>query len=447
MKEETQKKKHWKIFFFLSLPILIYFSLPNELSESAKRVCAIFSFSVLFWSFELIPLFSTSLWIVLALSFFFFPTNPTDVNIFFQNFANPLILLFLGGFVLASAIRKYGIDEIILTKILNVIGSSSRLILASILFLSAFFSMWISNTASAAMVLTLCKPIFRELSKEDPLNKAILLSIALGCNIGGIGTPIGTPPNAIALGLLQNLKIEIYFLQWMMITIPFILVILGLSYPLLLYFYPPKKKNIHIQIKKYPKLTLEGKKVAAIAFCMIALWLTKPFHGISESWIALAGVGLFTALDLITIEDLQLINWDILILMWGGLALGVGITKSQILTPYISELSALPDFFILALFCILALALSTFISNTATANILLPFAIAVASIKTAYISIPIAICCSLAMSLPVSTPPNALVFASDILEQRDFYKTGTLIAIIGLLLLLGGYSLFTTLQA
>ena len=440
MKEETQKK-YWKTFFFLIIPILIYFILPNDFSESAKRIVAIFSFSVIFWAFEIIPLFSTSLWIVLALSFFFFPSDPKETNLFFQNFANPLILLFLGGFVLAAAIRKYAIDEIILAKILNIVGSSTRLILASVLIISAFFSMWISNTASAAMILTLCKPIFRELSKEDPFNKAILLSIAFGCNIGGIGTPIGTPPNAIALGLLQNFGIEIHFFQWMMMTVPFVIVILGLIYLLLLYFYPPKKRTIKIKIKKYPPLTPEGKKVALIALGMIIFWLCKPLHGISESWVALSGMGFLTALNLITLDDLQLINWDILILMWGGLALGVGIEKSQLLTPFIPQLTALPDFFILASFCVFAIILSSFISNTASANILLPFAIAIASFKTIYIAIPIAVSCSLAMALPVSTPPNALVFSSEILEQKDFYKTGILIGILSLLLVLTTYSL------
>ena len=127
--------------------------------------------------------------------------------------------------------------------------------------------------------------------------------------------------------------------------------------------------------------------------------------------------------------------------MWGGLALGVGIEKSQLLTPFIPQLTALPDFFILASFCVFAIILSSFISNTASANILLPFAIAIASFKTIYIAIPIAVSCSLAMALPVSTPPNALVFSSEILEQKDFYKTGILIGILSLLLVLTTYSL------
>lgn len=424
----------WRFYLFLLITVLAYFVVPNTVPPLGRGLIAIFVFGFLFWVFEVIPLYATSLWIVLLLTLVF-----SDYTLFFTGFANPLIFLFLGGLVLASAIRKHNIDEFLLMKMMKTVGTNPYAILGCALFMSAFFSMWVSNTAAAAMMLPLYQPLLQQLAKSDPLRKSLPLSIACGCNIGGIGTPIGTPPNAIVIGILRETGTSVNFLDWMLMAIPLVIVILICVFFVLTLFFPPKKKEVLLELQKNVSLTVKGKKTCGIAFLMIFLWLTNSWHQISEAWIALAGVGVFASLRLITVEDLKKIDWDVLILMWGGLALGMGIEKSQILTPYLPYVGKFQDFFIIAVFSLAALFLSTFISNTAAANLLLPFAVQIASVEMSLIAIPVALACSFAMALPISTPPNALAYSYGALRSKDLYKTGSIIGIISLILVLIGF--------
>jgi len=430
----------WIPYVFLLLSLLVYFFLPEAVSLPNRRIIAIFVFAILFWAFEVIPLYVTSLWIVILLTLFFIPVSgKKEYSLFFSSFSNPLILLFFGGFVLAAAVRKHSCDEFLLTKILKLAGTNYYAILASLLFTSAFFSMWISNTAATAMMLALSRSLFEHVKEGDPIRKSLPLAIAFGANIGGMGTPIGTPPNAIALGMLKEYGGGFDFLKWMLMTLPLVLAILIFVFLLLSVFFVPKEKRILGLKTKVSALTKGGKKTLAVAGAMIVLWLTGPIHGISETWVALLGVAVFASFRLITLEDLKRIDWDILILMWGGLALGLGIEKSEILTPYLSHLSIYNEVVIIVILSLFAFFLSTFISNTAAANLLLPFAVAVASVSIYLIAIPVALSCSLAMALPVSTPPNALAYSLGSLKTSDMIKLGLPIGIFGLIIIFAGF--------
>lgn len=431
------KKRFW---FFLLIPLVLYLILPDSIPENGKRVISVFSFATIFWAFEVLPLWITSLWVVLSLSFLTVsPEGVRQYGLFFTSFSNPLILLFFGGFVLASTLRKHRVDEYILVRVLQLAGSNSYAILAATLSISAFFSMWISNTAAAAMVLALTKPLFQGLSKTDPMRKGLPLAIAFGCNIGGMGTPIGTPPNAIVLGILREVGIRIDFLSWMMMVVPLVVLILVFVFLLLICLFPPKEKKLSIYINTDLFLSKEAAYVGSVAGFMILLWLTEPFHGISESWVALLGVALLTSLRLSTLGDIKRIDWDILLLMCGGLALGTAIEKSEILISSLSVLSSYNDLIVIIGFCMVTLLLSTFLSNTATANLLLPFAAGISSVEASLIAIPVALTCSLGMSLPVSTPPNALAYSYGALKTMDFIKTGVTVGIGGLILILIGF--------
>ena len=201
--------------------------------------------------------------------------------------------------------------------------------------------------------------------------------------------------------------------------------------------FPPKIRVLSLPSTETAPLTSQGKKTAALAAILVALWLTSGWHHLPESSIALAGVGALASLGGIEANDLKRIDWDVLILMWGGLALGFAIEKSQI----VSQLSfgSLSEFSLIALFSIGALLLSTFISNTAAANLLLPVAIAIASIDTALIAIPVALSCSLAMSLPISTPPNAMAYNAGSVTTREMFKAGACIGVFSLILILLGF--------
>ena len=432
--------KKWLGLVCLIIACAVYFFLPQSIGFEGRSVLAVLTFAFFFWGFEITPLYSTSILIVVFLTFFFSLGSGGTETLFFSTFANPRILLFFGGFVLAAAVRKHQIDEIILSKVLTRVGSNSYMVLASIFVMGAFFSMWISNTASAAMMLALAKPLYDSLSEVDPMRKALPLSIAFSCNIGGMGTPIGTPPNAIAMGVLREFGVEVNFLNWIVMALPLVLIILCFAYLVIIFFFPAQAKSFKTTIQSDRKLSKEGVFVSLIALFMIVLWLTGSIHGISETWVALMGVGLFASFGLIETQDLKNIDWDVLILMWGGLALGSAIEKSGLLTSALPFLTYKEEFMVIAAFCVLAILLSTFISNTAAANLLMPFAVGIAIVDTRLIAIPVALCCSVAMILPVSTPPNALAYSWGAFSTKEIGKAGLTIACISLIVILIGFT-------
>jgi len=425
---------------------LTYFLLPDTIPEAGKRVAAVFVFAVFFWAFEIIPLFATSLLVVISLSFLL--TKPggvlglgkTGFHLFLVPFSSPVIMLFLGGFILAAAVRKHHVDAFLMKKVLSKLGQRSFTIFLGFLFMSAFFSMWISNTAATAMMLVLIKPILVYIEEDDPLRKGLVLAVAFGANIGGIGTPIGTPPNAIALGILSEHGIEIDFLRWMTLAIPLAIIVLAVAAVILYLFFRPKAKTIPYRIPENVTLSREGVSVLIIALFVILLWLTKPLHQIPEALVALLGVGLFAAFQLISTEDFKRINWDILVLMWGGLALGEGIHVSGMIDEFLElPFFAQHGFGLIAAFCILAVVLSSFISNTATANLLLPIAVSIATVDKSYLTITVALSCSLALAFPISTPPNAMAYATGTFRTNEMFRAGSVISIIGLILILLGF--------
>ncbi len=433
-------KKKLGTYFFLLFSLLVYLLLPEEIGEMAKRLLAIFTFAVLFWAFEVIDLYATSLSVVSLLSFFILgPSGQREYNVYFSSFASPVILLFFGGFVLAAAIRKHRLDEWLLFRILKFAGPRPRAILGAVLFSSGFLSFWISNTAAAAMVLALCAPLLGKLPRNDPLGKSLPLAVAFGCNIGGMGTPIGTPPNAIVLGILKEYGISVSFGEWMAMAVPLVLLLLLFIFLLLSCFFPSRLGRIPSFLKGNAPLTREAKMTAAVGSTMVILWLFGSSYGLAESWVALAGVCALGAFGLIKIEDLHSIDWHILLLMWGGLALGTGIENSQILSNHLSFFSGVPAFALIAGLSFLALFMSTFISNTATANLVLPFAVGVVSAEVSLAAIPVALCCSLAMSLPVSTPPNAIAYSWGTVRTKDMVGPGSAVGLCGFLLILAGF--------
>ncbi|MCC5832435.1 MAG: DASS family sodium-coupled anion symporter [Chlamydiales bacterium] len=451
MQEErvaTPFRKKESLFAALAIicSFITYFILPETIPEAGKRVAAIFVFAVFFWAFEIIPLYATSLLVVILLSFLL--TKPSGIlelgetgyQLFLVPFSSPVIMLFLGGFVLAAAGRKHHVDAFLMKKILSKLGQRTSVILLGFLFMSAFFSMWMSNTAATALMLMLVKPMLARVDADDPFRKGLVLATAFGANIGGMGTPIGTPPNAIALGILTEQGMHIDFISWMAFAVPLAFILLIITAACLYFFFRPKLKKIPYFIYEDPKFTGKGVSVLIIGLFMITMWLTKPLHGIPEALIALLGVGLFASFQLISNEDFRQINWDILVLIWGGLALGEGIQVSGMLDRFLQiPLVEQHDFWLIAAFCLLALILSTFISNTATANLLVPIAITVSSIDQSPLAITVALSCSLALAFPISTPPNAMAYGTGEFRTKEMFMSGATISVLGLILILIGF--------
>ncbi len=435
---EILVKKILPAILAIGCSLLAYFFVP-ELDDTSRKVLSVFIFAIFFWALEIIPLYATSLVIVVLLTFLL--TNlddPKSMPLFFTQFANPVIMLFLGGLVMAAAANKHGVDQFLMEKLLVKLGNRSSTLLTGFLCCSAFFSMWMSNTAAVAMMLTLSKPILDVLRPNDPLKKGMVIAIAFGANIGGIGTPIGTPPNAIAIGILREYGLNIDFLSWIIMALPLVILLLIIAVAIILFLFPPQEKTVSGIIPQKIRLTRQGLYVMLIAAAMILLWLTQPLHHIPESLIALSGVSAFALTQLISVHELRTIPWDILVLMWGGLALGEAIQMSN-LVDTIATFQGLNILTLTLIFSLTAFLLTSFISNTATANLLLPIAVSLDPLHQSFLPISTALACSFSFTFPISTPPNAMAYATGLITIKDMFKAGFLIGLIGLVLMLIGF--------
>ena len=430
----------------VAIAAAVYFLLPASCPEAARRTAFIFTLAALLWALEIVPLYATSMVVVLLEIFLLcrpdgvLGMDRSGYKVFLVPFASPIIILFFGGFVLAAAVSKYNLDRVIARRLLGFLGHNPLWIMLGIMGTTGFLSMWMSNTASTAMMIAMMRPLLQQLDSDDRYRVGLALSIAFAANIGGIGTPVGTPPNAIALGLLQDQGIYLSFLSWMLMAVPLAIIMLFVAAFILIKMYPSKHKRVTFDVTSGPGPSRGAKRVAFIAIFTVILWLTSGLHKIPESVVALLAAGIYAATRLLSKDDFKNIDWDILLLMWGGLALGTGMEISG-LTSWIVSLPILDQhgFWLVVMACVLAVLLSTFMSNTATANLLIPIVIAIPGENPVLLAITLALCCSSAMALPVSTPPNAIAFASQVVTGRDMLRAGALVSLVSVVIILAGF--------
>lgn len=435
-----------KPLLIVGLSAIVYMAAPDSMSESCRRSAAIFVFAALSWAFEVFPLYATSILVVfLQILFLAKPDGvlgmgSTGYEAFLLPFGSPVVILFFGGLMLAGALQKHGLDRMMAARLLTVFGKGSFAVMTGFMAITAFLSMWMSNTAATALMMAMIIPILRQIDEKDPFRIALTLAIPFAANVGGIGTPIGTPPNAIALGLLANKGIEVSFLQWMKLAVPLMLLILAMMAIILRFLFPPKKNTVEVTIEAPAEFSNKAKVVSVIALATVILWLTSEWHHMPSSLVALFAMGTLTACGAVTKNDFSLLDWDVLVLMWGGLSLGKGMEISG-LTQWVVGLPIFNQtgFVLVAVFCFLTVFVSTFMSNTATANLIVPLVMLLPGENQIVISVLVALCCSFAMALPISTPPNAIAFASRAISSRDMLKAGLLVSIVSIVIVLLGY--------
>ena len=377
--------------------------------------------------------------------------EPLPYKNIMATFADPVIMLFIGGFVLAIAAAKTGLDAQLAKVLLKPFGRKSENVLLGFLLITGLFSMFVSNTATAAMMLAFLTPVFKQLPPEGKGRIALAMSIPVAANLGGMGTPIGTPPNTIALKYLndpEGLNMGLGFGQWMLFMLPLVAVLLFISWILLWKLYPFTQKTIELNIEGGMKKGKNTWIVIVTFFVTVALWLTDSVTGINSYTVALIPFVVFAMTGIITKYDLEEINWSV-IWMAGGFALGYGLNASGLAENAVESIP-FGDFsplLILILSGIICYALSNFISNSATAALLMPILAVVCTAMgdkldiiggTPTVLIGVAVAASSAMVLPVSTPPNALAFSTNLIHQNDMVKVGLITGIISLLL---GYAL------
>ena len=463
MKNSKFSVKHCVLLPLLLLVSIVLFAMPTEwfgiegLTVVQQRTIALFVFAAFMWILEVVPAWATSIITMVLLIFTVsngqFAFLRTGENLgtlvsykdFMAQFASPTIMLFMGGFVLAIAATKVGLDVVLAKVLLAPFGKNPKTVLLGILLVVAVFSMFMSNTATAAMMLAFLAPVLKNLPADGKGRIGLALAIPIGANIGGIGTPIGTPPNVIALGYLkENLGIEIGFGDWCVRMVPFVIVMLLIAWFFLLMFFPFKAKEIKLEINADRKKDFHFWVVAATFVITIVLWLIpEKVTGLNSNEVALIPFAIFVATGVFSKNDFKEINWDVLWMVAGGLALGTALMKTglaQILVDTI-PFASMPALVVIIVSGIVGYAIANFLSHTSAANLLLPILATVATAVdlsafggSAALLIGLAISTSVAMILPISTPPNAIASSTGLVETKDMAKMGVIMGLVGLVL-------------
>lgn len=453
--------KYLKFILPIVIPLIILL-LPsssfgiNGLTLVEQRVIAIFVMAALCWVLEPIPIYATSVLIIalelLIISdkglWFTKQASPElghliSYKTIMATFASPIIMLFLGGFFLAMAATKYRLDINLARVLLKPFGRNPKYVMLGLMLITAIFSMFMSNTATTAMMLSILTPVLTLFSKSDLGKVAFALSVPVAANIGGIGTPIGTPPNAVALKYLTD-ENSISFGEWMLFGVPFVAIMLFVAWLLLTTIFPASIKHIDLNIKGRFLKTPKAITVYATFIVTILLWLMGGIHGMNAYVVAMIPVAVFSMFNIITKEDLKRISWDVLWLVSGGIALGVALDKSGLAKNAIDSIpfASLHPLLLIAGASVLCLLMANFMSHTATANLLLPLVAALGASMHGLLPyggevvliLAVTFAASLGMSLPISTPPNALAYASGHIETKQMAKIGIVLGVVGLLL-------------
>lgn len=435
------------ILIFTAILSVSLLNIPTALNEAQTFAGVLFVIALILWMTEAIPLYVTSLLILFLETVFLTPllqkSEPGfSYKVFMHPFFSSVIALFMGGLLLAKAGSKYKIDDWMAKTVIRFSGPRPRYILLGMMVTTGVLSMWMSNTATTAMMLIITMSIASGM-KENDYHKAFFLGIPFAANLGGMGTPVGTPPNAIAMNAMQSfLKTPITFLDWMIASVPLVIILIILLWVILNIKYKEPSKLIENIQKSNIVFTKKTITVIVVFFITVILWLTTKAHGVSSGIIALIPPVIFLSFGILDKEDFQSIAWDVLFLVGGGASLAIAITKSGLAAQILGSVNW-ADFSlatVLFIFILTGAFFTTFMSNTATGNIIIPLIFAVASIPHVPVAVSAALAISASMSLPVSTPPNALAYSSGQVEVKDIFKTGFIMTIISaVLIFIAGY--------
>ena len=463
-----------KIGFFLG-PILFvltrYFTSFEGLSDEGNAVLASTLWIAVWWITEAIPIAATSLMPIIL-----FPlSDGLSLSETTSSFGHRFVFLYLGGFILALSIEKWNLHKRIALNIIKIIGTNIKKIILGFMVATAFLSMWISNTATSVMMLPIGIAIIKQMKdlKNTPENenlifgKSLMLSIAFSASIGGVATLIGTPPNLVFAGIIQEIyNIEISFLEWFMFGLPISIILLFIAWVYLTNVafkfkqdkFDEGKKEINRQLKDIGSMSYE-EKIVLIVFVLTGLaWITRTFFlnkflpNLDDSIIALiSGISLFIFQTksksgknekIMNWEDAVKLPWGILLLFGGGLAIAQGFQSSGLATWIAQNMVQLEGFsvFLILLVVIAAVNFLTEItSNLATTAMLLPILAPTAVILGVHpyiLMVGATIAASCAFMLPVATPPNAVVFGSGYLKMSDMVRVGVLMNFISIIIIL-----------
>ena len=453
--EDNIKKGNWEKYksvylFLLSFGLALGLTLllkEPEFNDTKVYVLFLLFFALGLWFTEAVPAFAVSIFIIAYLVFMLGNPNlnaaPENIEKYVTTFSSSIIWLMLGGFFMAAAMTKTHLDEALFRFTLKISGSNPRNLLIGLMLTTMIASMLMSNTATTAMVIASIMPLLKSLGKESALTKAFLLGVPIAATTGGMGTIIGSPPNLIAIGALENAGIEVSFLDWMIYGLPLAFVLTAISCFVLIWIYIKDTKAISLDFLHAQQEVLTDKEkmkritVVVIIAITIILWLTTSFHGLKVGAVSAIPLVFLPLFGILKNKDVQGLPWDTLLLVAGGLSLGLALLHSGLLDYYAGYIKQMEvqEIILLLLFAFMTMILSNVMSHTATSTVLIPLGMAILVNAQTEVALIIGLAASTALFLPVSTPPNAIAFSTEMLEIKDFRTGGILIGLLGPLLI------------
>ncbi len=459
--DKVHNRINWQsrlTLFILSLLIgfvAMYVLKDDSFTAAQTNVMFILFFAIALWVTEAIPPFAVGILIVGYLVFSLSYQDANDVKQYVDTWSDSVIWLFLGGFFLAEGMKKTGLDKLLLKLSVPKLGNKSKHILLGLMMITGVLSMLMSNTATTAMMIATITPILTQFGKKAAITKALLIGIPTAAAIGGMGTIIGSAPNAIAVGALEGVGINISFIEWMLIGIPVSLLLIFIFWRALLMKYAIKAKTISLDFlfdeenqtkENDPRGHKHYKRQQRIMLVVLAItlffWLSSQWTGIPVAMVSGIPIVGLTMLGIIDADDVRQLPWDTLMLVAGGLALGLAVQQYGLADYFISLVAFenINTYVLYLVFGLITVILSNIMSNTATATIMIPISISLVQLNNlgqpSIMVFIIALSASCALLLPVSTPPNAISYSTGMLDQKEFRYGGFLIGGLGPILVI-----------
>lgn len=425
----------------LTIALLItYFFRQLGYGDAVNYVFLLAVLAIGLWITEAIPPFAVGIFLIamLLLGFGtdFILDHDAPVEVYLGTWTSNVVWLLLGGFFLAEGMRQAELDRSLFRWAVKNFGATPERLLLGLMMTTALASMVMSNTATTAMMVSSTLPLVRLLGKDSPYSKALLVGIPAAASVGGIGTIIGSTPNAIAVGALMEIGVKITFIEWMAVGVP-----TGLLLVWLFWHYLTRKSKLTSTSLDLSQLTAPASEVQpakrrAVLFTLaatITLWITEPLHGIPVAATSAVPIVLLTLTQVVGAAEVRTLPWDTLMLVAGGLALGIALVDVGLTDILMGQLNALPvaTVGIAILFCFIAVMLSNVMSNTAASSILVPLGLALPLPFGIAVPVMIAISCSCALALPVSTPSNAISYSTGLIDQKEFRAGGLFFMVAG----------------
>jgi len=416
------------------------------LEPQGERMLGIFLAAIVLWVTEAIPLVATSMGVILAEVLLIssdgvvaVPEGTAAASEYFGALASPVIILFLGGFMIADGAGKFDVGRAMSARLLRPLAGHPRLTVLGIMGITAVLGMIMSNTATTATMFAVMIPVIHAL--PDPRARTgVALAIPVAASVGGMATPVGTPPNAIALGVLQQAGVSLTFFDWVLLSLPLVLLLLLIAWVYICVRYVPSSTVFDIDTSARFQTSRTAIAYYVVALGTITLWMSEPLHGIPSSTVGLIAVVALLSLKVMDGDDVKSLDWPVLWLVAGGIALGAGVGHTGLDRWIIAlvDWEAIPVVLVLLVLAGLAWVISNFISSTAAANLLVPMGVGVAANvpnSAGEVAMVLALACSLGMCLPISTPPNAIAYATGVVPTAAMVRIGFLVGIVGILLL------------